>query len=282
MSRPDNRPKMRADGRDDVKLFAESWSKSLKVGVVASHACRSLTATGLRVLLVMYAKNDNAKHHKRKDSDGKPVFEFQRHEALSLLGINNRTFLDALNQLRTTGFIEDCNPENSTLESRRGTPNQYRLCSKWKQWTPKPTDKELLATLGDDAPADLKAKVEQRRITGLCRLGRMKQPEPVRNPSQVKQQFTEGQKVGFYKDEASKRAVYGYIVSRIEGGWKILGLRTSKEFNPPSYEIPENRVVPLEYMKSRANTKRPHSEQKLGEKILTPTREKVRVMECAG
>lgn len=283
MSRQSKSPPMRPDGRSDVKDFNEVFSKSLKVGVVVSPAFRSLTSSSKSVAFVFFAKNDHAKYHKRKDADGKPVFEFQRHEALLLLGMNNRTFLDALNQLRERGFIEDSNPDNPSLKSSRGTPNQYRLCNRWKQWRPEPTAKELMQTMGEDAPADLKAKIEQRRVNGLCRLGRMQQPaEPVRKSSPVKQQFSEGQKVGFYKDESAKRAVYGYVVSRIVGGWKIWGLRTSKEFNPPSYEIPENRVVPIEYMKSRANTKRPHSEQKPGEKILTPTREKVRAMECTG
>lgn len=120
------------NGRTATKDFDDSFSKSLTVRVMTSPAYLHLAPTARAVCNLMYVKNDNAKHHKRKAENGKPVFTFTVAEAMSLLKTSNKSFANALEQLDKHGLIE--RHKRGGLLGANGIASEFTLSTRWRDW----------------------------------------------------------------------------------------------------------------------------------------------------
>ena len=133
MHQPKNKATL-ANGRSATKDFGNSFSKSFTVGIMTSLAYRHLAPAAKDVCNLMFVKNDNARFHKQKDADGKPVFTFTTADAVSFLKISNKTFSNSLKQLDAHGLIE--RHKRGGLIGANGVASEFTLSNRWKDWLP--------------------------------------------------------------------------------------------------------------------------------------------------
>jgi hypothetical protein len=88
----------------------------------------------MAVCNLCFVKNDNAKYHKRKTEDGRPVFQFSVSEAKDMLGISNKTLATAIKQLVEHGLIDWY--KHGGLKGANGTASYFTLSKRWHHWEP--------------------------------------------------------------------------------------------------------------------------------------------------
>ncbi|WP_224983009.1 hypothetical protein [Geomonas agri] len=121
--------------------------------MVTFPAYRHLSKSQTDVLTVALAKSDAAAAEKDR-LPGRPVFPFPFSEAKRTLGMNPQSFQNAIDGLKTMGFI--CVVRPGGTANGDGIPNLYQLQDGWKTWTP---------------PLKNTANIEKARAAKKARIG---------------------------------------------------------------------------------------------------------------
>lgn len=222
-------------GRDRRAEFGDLFSKSLRARVVCSQAFAMLTSSAKSVCILAFVKSDNAKFHKRKTADGRPVFAFSAADAKKLLSISGVTHTAALRQLIAHGLIEQI--DHGGLLGANGTASTFTISNAWKHWNPGEVTNTSRKTNIRKALEAKKAKKQTHKPT-----------------NQDLQVFSlePGQAVYFYA-EGGRRARKGTLLAPRADGWEIQGCRNADKFRAPSYIVPLSSILLIPKRRQKAS-----------------------------
>ena len=99
-----------------------------------SPAYRSLTATGLRLLIFCQFLNYNTATSRPDVDTSKPTFQLTNKTALARLGLSAPTFTRAKNELAEKGFLKW--EKRGGLGGDNGIASEYSLSNEWRHWEP--------------------------------------------------------------------------------------------------------------------------------------------------
>lgn len=127
---------MLANGRDckGVSKF-ENWFGRVYPVDLTYPAWRALTKPQTDIANICRAKHDHAAHMGKKDSTGRPVFEFLVSEAEGFFKFTRPTFLAGIEHLAKIGFIERVVHGGGVVDGK-GIKSLYRLSENWKAHQP--------------------------------------------------------------------------------------------------------------------------------------------------
>lgn len=218
-------------GRDKRAEFADLFAKSMRARVVMSPAFAYLTSSAKSVCFIVFIKIDNARHHKRKHDDGRPVVTFSAAEAKKLLNISGVTHTAAMRQLMEHGFIDQIG--HGGLLGANGTASTYAPSRRWQNWQPSNTKHNT-----NNIQKALAAKEAKKRKSKI-------KPVPPKPPLLVSDPATlrVGDSIYFYPDDNRVRARKGTLLAELPDGWQIQGRRNANAFRAPVVTVRRDLIL---------------------------------------
>lgn len=223
-------------GRDEKRAeFKDLFSKSFRCRVVMSQAFSMLTPYAKTACFIVYIKIDNAKYHKRKLPDGRPVFTFSAIEAQKFFDVSGVTHTAAIRQLIEHGFIELV--DHGGLIGANGTASTYTTSKRWEKWT---CEKPSRTNVG------IKKALENKKLKRLL------QKEPVKPALQVSErpELEPGMEIYYYPDNSRVRARKGVLLVECSGGWQIQAKREASKLHAPVVSIPPELILTTEQLEA--------------------------------
>lgn len=225
-------------GRDKRAEFADLFAKSMRARVVMSPAFAHLTSSAKSVCFIVFIKVDNARHHKRKHDDGRPVITFSSAEAQTLLNISGVTHTAAMRQLIEHGFVDKIG--HGGLLGANGTASTYAPSRRWMNWQPVGTKHNTT-----NIQKALKAKKAKKQRPAP-------KSKPQKGALQVvsRPELQPGSEIYFYV-EGGTRARKGKLIEPIEDGWSIQGRREAGKFRAPVFQVPFARILTTNQLREK-------------------------------